>query len=997
MRARVCLLVPILSVIPFFQIFPQTITKRWEARYSEPGYRAEVAQRVETDASGNAFVLGATDRDALLLKYDPAGKILWTFQAGRGVFMERIFDSARAFVVDGDGNSYLVLEGYIPNTSRSSLVVVIKVDTNGKEVWRKYLDALVGMPMKLTLLSDNSIALFYRMDSYNLSVSRLAANGEVLWTTKVADSGTIQNIRILNGSIVVWYYKGTSVWNRIAYLQVYTIDGTVKWKNEYQYAGEEGTWITGICYYNNEFIVNYYIDTGGSDKFNQVFRYNASTGEMIKNFMVYLDTSIAMDSPLDVITVGNDGEIMIVEADDLEVRKYSMAGTLLWKRNFDVEYEYQVLDARVRPETSSVDVLLRTTRFNAGTTYSVTSFLPDKTSRMVASLSTARPDVLPVCFSASGSDLFIAGTFSNGEKLQDLTLTKLTTSNVHAWTTAYTPANSETHLPTCIATDARGNVYVAGMLGLKRGGNGFGVIKYDATGKQVWVKKIAPDDKMGSESSYTLAMAMAVNANQEVYITGVIDIGNMDNSSMGEVPRDLYTIKLDANGNTLWTKKAQSVTDDNFAGFQLELDSQSNVYVLAFDMNREVPARTQMVLLKYDNSGTQLWERRFGHIPDYRTLTAQSPGGKTPVLKIYHDEAYVLYNDLSDSYPYYDALNLRKFSAAGTETLLWQTITSEVYESHVQGRNLYLDAAGSLYLAYTYFFRNGGVMGNAQIRLLALKSSGEKLWEKSWTDGSGYVSNMTLAPGRDNQLYLVATTTTDFHYISITPGGDEIWHQRETLRGYNYFESRPSFVFTKENGNALFASSNLIENTSAYYFVCERDQKTGAVITTETFDEVYDSYGWLTFTRPPDMVMGACLSVDQQSLFVTGSIQDKMRESETIVTLKYSVSGSDDSDDGGDDDDDDDNDDDGNSPVTSIKPGEEHSLTAYPTLTQGVFQISGLTRECTDIQVLDAFGRHICRFDPGGESFDLTGKPTGVYLIRIEHRGRWYTSKIMKE
>jgi hypothetical protein len=719
MRFRAYLLVMVLSAMAAGHLFAQKIVKQWESRYSEPGYTQELAEQVETDANGNAFVLGTTDQDAILLKYDPSGKIQWTFQAGRGVLVQRWEDAtSRDFVVDGNGNSYLAVYGYTPSTQRYG-TAIIKIDTNGKEVWRKMLGGYYDEPhMRMALLGDNSVAVFHRTGFRDLSVSRLSATGDVLWTKKTNNQGDIQDVRFLNNNIVVYYNAGRYAQTQKSYLEVYNTDGTLLWENAYQYDGKNSSTIVGLCYYNNEFIVTYYVYVGPKS-FNQVFRYDAGTGVMIKNFTIYMDYSFYSDSPMDVTAVGDDGEIMVLEADDLEARKYSLDGTLLWSKRFEMgsEYRYAVVQASPRPATSSIDVLLKTSRLTNGSdTYAVTSFLPNKTSMVVANLSAARRDVVPVSFSESGADVFIAGAFyKDASYKEDLTLTRLT-NNVHAWTTAYSPVNSLTNVPTCMTTDATGNVYVAGMLWINAGSSAFGVIKYDATGNQIWVKRVAPDATRGGGGtlSFTLALAMAVNTNQEVYITGVVDAGNMYNSSWKEAPRDLYTIKLDANGNTVWTQKAPSITDDNYAGYQLALDSQNNLYVLGYDYNREVEGRMQMVLLKYNGSGALQWEQRFGVYPDY--LISAVPSKMPPVLKVFQDEAYVLYRGMyMQNSDYRDVVELRKFTSGGTGTLLWQKQCSELdngaRDSHAQAGDLYLGTDGTVYVAYSYYFEGRDIYG----------------------------------------------------------------------------------------------------------------------------------------------------------------------------------------------------------------------------------------------------------------------------------------------
>lgn len=84
-----------------------------------------VAGRVNISGIGEShYIQGGEDNVEFLAKYSPNGKVIWA-----NVFEYGFYNNERDFVVDENGNSYLL--GYRAN--------VAKIDANGKEIFRKYL------------------------------------------------------------------------------------------------------------------------------------------------------------------------------------------------------------------------------------------------------------------------------------------------------------------------------------------------------------------------------------------------------------------------------------------------------------------------------------------------------------------------------------------------------------------------------------------------------------------------------------------------------------------------------------------------------------------------------------------------------------------------------------------------------------------------------------------------------------------------------------------
>ena len=153
--------------------------------------------------------------------------------------------------------------------------------------------------------------------------------------------------------------------------------------------------------------------------------------------------------------------------------------------------------------------------------------------------------------------------------------------------------------PADMKLDATGNVYLTG--GFQDSGTfvSYATIKYDTAGNQLWVARYRGPRSSGA---YDFAIALALDVNANVYITGY-SYGD------GTTDADVATIKYDSNGNQLWLRRYNGPANGYDAGRNIAVDSIGNVYLagLSFGIN----STYNYVILKYDSSGNFLWEKRY--------------------------------------------------------------------------------------------------------------------------------------------------------------------------------------------------------------------------------------------------------------------------------------------------------------------------------------------------------------------------------------------------
>ncbi|RKY95472.1 MAG: hypothetical protein DRQ06_03615, partial [Candidatus Hydrothermota bacterium] len=111
--------------------------------------------------------------------------------------------------------------------------------------------------------------------------------------------------------------------------------------------------------------------------------------------------------------------------------------------------------------------------------------------------------------------------------------------------------------------------------------------KYDPSGNLVW-------NRFEDNGNDDCAYAVAVDASDNVYVTGSAVIGN--NS-------DFYTVKYDSQGNLLWSQSFDCTSNDVAQG--IAVDSVGNVYVTG--IAHVTPSDYDFLTLIYDSAGNLLW------------------------------------------------------------------------------------------------------------------------------------------------------------------------------------------------------------------------------------------------------------------------------------------------------------------------------------------------------------------------------------------------------
>ena len=177
----------------------------------------------------------------------------------------------------------------------------------------------------------------------------------------------------------------------------------------------------------------------------------------------------------------------------------------------------------------------------------------------------------------------------------DYTTTKLYPNGDTAWVRTYDGPGHHDDLPTGIAIDDSGNVYVTGGSWGDGTMEDYATIKYYPNGDTAWVRRYN-----GSRNSTDHAYAIAVDGSNNVYVTGC---------ARNSVTSDDYlTVKYYPNGDMAWVRGYDAALQGD-AAYAMALDGSGNVYVTGQSYGSQT--LDDYATIKYYSNGDSAWVRRY--------------------------------------------------------------------------------------------------------------------------------------------------------------------------------------------------------------------------------------------------------------------------------------------------------------------------------------------------------------------------------------------------
>jgi hypothetical protein len=355
-------------------------------------------------------------------------------------------------------------------------------------------------------------------------------------------------------------------------------------------------------------------------------------------------------------------------------------------------------------------------------------------------------------FGAGGSDVYLIRTNAKGDSL---------------WTKTYGGIKDDEGRSVQPTSD--GGYIVSGTQTKATGIKDVYLIKTDANGDSLWTRTFGG---VNDEEAYTVQLTSD---------GGYIICGYTKNFNLGG--RDVYLIKTDANGDSIWTRTFGGVNDDE--GRSVQQTSEGG-YVIGGYTKSFGAGKSDFYLIKTDANGTLTWSKTFGGANDDGAYSIQQTTDGGFVIAGYttisgNRDAYIIKTDKKGN-----GLWSKNFGGVNDQVCYSVQETTD---------------GGYIALGYSANTVNSISCGY----LLKIDANGNNLWTKKFFD-TGDTEGSNIQTTTDGGYIIVGNTNTfgagnyDIYLIKTNKTGSILW--KKTYGGADY-DQGSSVLQTSDGGYAV--------------------------------------------------------------------------------------------------------------------------------------------------------------------------------------------------
>jgi Secretion system C-terminal sorting domain/Beta-propeller repeat len=286
----------------------------------------------------------------------------------------------------------------------------------------------------------------------------------------------------------------------------------------------------------------------------------------------------------------------------------------------------------------------------------------------------------------TGVDFILIKYDANGEKL---------------WNRRFDGTGHSSDYPSDMTIDKDNNIYVTGRSWGGTTRNDYLTLKYSPDGDLLWSRRF---DWLVSRNDE--AYSIALDSNQNVYVTGLATAAYNGNELY-----DMVTVKYNTAGDQVWVRSFAGYGDAADWGYSVVCDLNDNVIVSGFTRSKRIGH--DIISVKYDSSGNEIWQKRFfNHGDDYiRPLMSRVDANSNIIIASYYKGDSTRIDYLT-----------YKYDPAGN--LLW----SKIYDGGVRNtdwiNDLTIDRSNNVIITGA----SRGVGTGYDFLTIKYSSSGEQLW-----------------------------------------------------------------------------------------------------------------------------------------------------------------------------------------------------------------------------------------------------------------------------
>ncbi len=329
-----------------------------------------------------------------------------------------------------------------------------------------------------------------------------------------------------------------------------------------------------------------------------------------------------------------------------------------------------------------------------------------------------------------------------------------------------------------ITMDSEGNIYIVGGTSDGFYGNsGYG-------SSDIFLMKLRPDGSIIKTATWGTenvdqGVDVKVDHQGNIYICG-ITLGDLHgNTNSGK--RDIFLMKLDQEGNMLWTSQWGSSGEDYVAG--IDLDASGNIYISGF-ANRSfegntAKGRNDIFVMKINSQGSPLWTEIIGTPYDEEATSIKLDAAGNIYLT-----GYTNGDPETNAHAGSFEIFLIKLNNDGTQAWRKDWGSDRDEKSH----DLTIDSSGDLYLTgYTRGSLNGVVNYDYHIFVMKTDPDGSEIWTKIF--GSDQLDeSQDIEVSSTGNIFVTGKTTGDIYgrnegsddifLIKLDSEGEHVWSRQ---------------------------------------------------------------------------------------------------------------------------------------------------------------------------------------------------------------------------
>ena len=789
----------------------------WLRNYEDADSQYESAADMKFDNTGNIIIAGYVERgstsDILTLKIDPvSGNEIWRANTNTPFLSE----SPSAICIDNIGN--ICITGYIYEQNDYD-IITLKYSSSGSLIFnRRFNGSLNKKDFATSIATDNSQNTYvagYANFSDNESdyiLLKYGPGGNILWG-RYYDSGLnnfdfASTVMVDNSNnVIVSGNNDTYVSGDISTLK-YNSDGSLLWQKNYTKSSNsyEVAQRMKIDEFDNIYICG--LSDDNSDHSQILIKYNSNGVQQLildgraDRYSIQVFFTIDEQRNIYLIRSRNTTGSTIDTVRYMNITKFDSSGIKLSDTIYrNTESVYNLKDAFV-DNAGNLYLTGSTLLFGETTFKDVTSLKIDLTGNFYWQRS-VRGHGIGDDFATSvilkNGSLYVCGSGNFGSYSSYANL-KYRPNGELVWENNFNRYPGKNDFAQASTIDYQGNIITTGYTILSTNNTDFVTVKYDSNGVLKWYR-----DYSGAGNGIDQPKGITTDEGGSIYVTGYVT-----NSSSGQ---DWVTVKYNADGNQLWVSQYNGGASGTDNANAIALDHENNVFVCG-SVN-ESASGADAALIKYDNSGNQLWVKKItgaGNFTDeFRKIKVDDAGN------VY--VSGIIYSETSK-----DDYLIMKFDNSGNE--LWQRTYNGT------GNNF--DRVNAMSVRGDKICVTGESLGTGTLFdfvTIEYDSAGNQLWAASY-NGSINRSDKALAIATDSTGNVFVTgessvtaSNIDMITLKYDPSGNQQWllHYGSTGNGTD----RPAGIAVNEKEEVYVTATAYSQANNQDILTLKYSQSTG--------------------------------------------------------------------------------------------------------------------------------------------------------------------------